>query len=125
RHRVAVEGGRYRPRFARYVEQYRRDRAAEQRAPVNAGQHDDRRGRRHRERERQQDRDAIGTPETRQHAYDDAQHDAKDHQRQIEWLSDDREAVKEIADVLEHGPRLVIYVTPYRGSRVPSTAGLI
>ena len=47
RHRIAVERGRHRPRLARNVEQDRGDGAAEQRAPVDARQHDDRRGRRH------------------------------------------------------------------------------
>ena len=36
RHRVAVEGGRHRPGLARDVEQDRGDRAAEERAPVDA-----------------------------------------------------------------------------------------
>ena len=47
RHRMAVEGGGHRPRLAGDVEQDRGDGAAEQRAPVDAGQHDDGRGRRH------------------------------------------------------------------------------
>jgi hypothetical protein len=41
-HRVAVEGGGHRPRLAGDVEQDRRDRPAEQRAPIDTGQHDDR-----------------------------------------------------------------------------------
>ena len=80
RHRMAVEGGRHRPWLARDVEQDRGDGAAEQRAPVDAGQHDDRRGRRHREGQRQQDRDAVGAAETGQHADDHAEQDADDHQ---------------------------------------------
>ena len=76
RHRMAVERGRDRPRLARNVEQDRRDGAAEQRAPVDAGQHDDRRGRRHAEGQRQQDRDAVGAAEARQHADDHAEQDA-------------------------------------------------
>ena len=86
RHRIAVEGGRHRPRLARDVEQDRGDGAAEQRAPVDAGQHDDRRGRRHREGQRQQDGHAVGAAQARQHADDDAEHDADDHQQQVERL---------------------------------------
>ena len=77
RHRIAVEGGRHRPRLAGNVEQDRRDRAAEQRAPVDARQHHDRRRRVHRERERQQDRDAVRAAEPRQHADEDAEHEAR------------------------------------------------
>ena len=81
RHRVAVEGGRDRPRFARNIEQDRGDGAAEQGAPIDARQHDDRRRRRHRERQRQQDRDAVGAAEARQHADDDTEQDADQHQQ--------------------------------------------
>ena len=98
RHRMAVERGRDRPRLARNVEQDRGDRAAEQRAPVDAGQHDDRRGRRHAEGERQQDRDAVGAAEPGQHADDHAEQDADHHQQQVERLDHDREAVKQIGD---------------------------
>ena len=47
RQRMAVERGRDRPWFAWYVEENGRDSAAEKRAPIYAGQHDDRRRRRH------------------------------------------------------------------------------
>src|SRR5262245_36265517 len=94
RHRMAVEGGCHRPWLARNVEQHRGDRAAEQRAPVDAGQHDDRRGRRHRERQRQQDRDAVGAAEAGQHPDNDAKHDTDEHYQQVERLDDDGEAVK-------------------------------
>jgi len=67
RHRMAVEGGRDRPGLARNVEQHRRDGAAEQRAPVDAGEHDDCRGRGHAEGERQEDRDAVGAAEAGQY----------------------------------------------------------
>src|SRR5262249_35398806 len=50
RQRIAVEGRRDGPRLARDVEEYRRDRSAEERAPVERRQQDDRRGRWHRER---------------------------------------------------------------------------
>ena len=81
RHRIAVEGGRDRPGLAGDVEQDRGDGAAEQRAPVDARQHHDRRGRIHREGQRQQDRDAVGAAEARQHADEDAEHQPDHHQR--------------------------------------------
>ena len=56
-----------------------------------------------RKRQRQQDRNAVGAAQTRQHADDHAEHDADDHQHQIERLHDDREAVKEITNVF-HEP---------------------
>ena len=64
RQRIAVEGGRDRPRLARDVEQDRGDGAAEQRAPVDAREQDDGGGGaagllRHGKRERQQDRHAV------------------------------------------------------------------
>ena len=96
RHRMAVERGRHRPRLARYVEQHRGDGAAEQRAPVDARQHDDRRGRRHGEGQRQQDRDAVGAAEAGQHADEDAEHDADAHQQDVVRLERDRKAVKQI-----------------------------
>ena len=96
RHRIAVERRRHRPWLAGYVEENRGDRAAEQRAPVNAGQHDDGRGRRHAEGQRQQDRNAVGAAQSRQHADDDAEHDADHHQHDVERLQRDRKAVKQI-----------------------------
>ena len=83
RHRMAVEGGRDRPWLARNIEEDRCDRAAEQRSPVDAGEHDDGRRRRHRERQRQQDRDAVGAAQSRQHADDDPKQDADEHQCQV------------------------------------------
>ena len=85
RHRVAVEGGGHRPGLARDVEQDRGDRPAEQRAPVDAGQHDDRRGRRHAEGQRQQDRHAVGPAQARQHADQDAQERCRPACRRCSW----------------------------------------
>ena len=82
RHRIAVEGGGDRPRFAGDVEQDRGDGAAEQRAPVDAGQHHDGRGRIHREGQRQQDRDPVRAAEPRQHADENAEHQPDHHQGQ-------------------------------------------
>ena len=102
RHRIAVERGRHRPWFARYVEQHRGDGAAEQRTPVDARQHDDRRRRRHAEGQRQQDGDAVGAAEPRQHADDDAERDAEHHQHDVVRLQHHGEAVKQIADIFDH-----------------------
>ena len=107
RHRMAVEGGRHRPWLAGDVEQDRGDGAAEQRAPVDAGQHDDRRGRRHREGQRQQDRDAVGAAQAGQHADEDAEQDADDHHHDVERLEHDRKAVKQIGDFF-HVPALAL-----------------
>ena len=101
-HRMAVEGGGHRPGLARDVEQDRGDGAAEQRTPVDAGQHDDGRGRRHREGQRQQDGDAVGAAEARQHADDHAEQDADHHVGQIRQGQRDREAVQEVVDFV-HG----------------------
>ena len=60
------------------------DAPPEQRSPVDARQHDDPRGRRHRDREREQDRDAVGSPKPGEHPQDDAEHDPDHHQQQIE-----------------------------------------
>ena len=82
-HGIAVEGGGNRPRLSGNVEQDRRNGAAEQRAPVEAGQHHDGRRRVHREGERQQDRNAIGTAETRKHADEHAEHQPHHHQAEL------------------------------------------
>ena len=87
RHRIAVEGGRHRPGLAGDVEQDRGDGAAEQRPPIDAGQHHDRRGRVHRERQRQQDRHAVGTAEAGQHADENAEHQPEHHQSSVFQVS--------------------------------------
>jgi len=83
----AVERGRDRPGLARNVEKYRGNGAAEKRSPVDARQQDDGRGGaagllRHGESERQQDRDAVRSAKPREHADDDAEDDAHEHQHQ-------------------------------------------
>src|SRR5262249_8116049 len=96
--RIAVEGGRGRPGLARDVEEDRRDRAAEERAPVERGQQDYRRGRRHRERERQEDRDAVGAAEPWQDADDGAERDAEYRHGQVEWRDSNLKAVEKVLD---------------------------
>jgi hypothetical protein len=83
RQRKAVEGGGHRPGFAGDVEQDGSDRPAEQRAPVDAGEHDDGRGRVHREGQRQQDGDTVGAAQAGQHADQDAQQQAEQHEAQV------------------------------------------
>ena len=61
-----------------------------------------------RERQRQQDRDAVGAAEAGQHADDDAEHDADEHDQEVERLEDDAEAVKQIGDFFH----LMNLVTP-------------
>src|SRR5262249_28110855 len=76
--RIAVERRRHRPGLAGNVEENRGEGAAEERAPVERRQQDDRGGRRHRERERQQDRHPVGATEPRQDADDGAEQYAED-----------------------------------------------
>ena len=101
RHRIAVERRRDRPRLARDVEEHRGDRAAEERAPVERRQQDDRRGGRHRERERQQDRDTVGAAEPGQDADDGPERDAEDRDEQVERRDGDLKAVEEVLEA--HG----------------------
>ena len=98
RHRIAVEGGCDRPRFARDIEQDRGDGAAEQRAPVDARQHHDGGGRVHGEGQRQQDRHAVRAAEPRQHADENAEHEADHHQRERFPRHQDDEAVQQQAE---------------------------
>ena len=93
RHRIAVEGGRHRPGLARDVEQDRGDRPAEQRPPVDAGEHDDGGGRRHAEGERQEDRHAVRTAQARQHADQHAQEDADQHVEDVHRVGEHAEPV--------------------------------
>ena len=105
RHRIAVEGGGDRPGLARNVEQDRGDGAAEQRAPVDARQHDDGRGRVHREGERQQDGDAVRPAEPRQHADENAEDQPDHHQRQRLPRHQDGEAVEQQAEGFHQYPK--------------------
>jgi hypothetical protein len=75
RQRITVEGSGYRPRLARNIEQHRSDGAAEQRAPIERCQQNDRRGRRHPERQRQQNGNAVSAAQTGEYADDRAEHD--------------------------------------------------
>ena len=61
-----------------------------------------------RERQRQQDRDAVGAAEPGQHADDDAEQDADEHHQEVERLEDDGEAVKQIGNFFH----LLNLVTP-------------
>jgi hypothetical protein len=92
RHGIAVEGGGDRPGLARDVEQDGGDRPAEKSAPVNAGEHDDGRGRRHAEGQRQQDGHAVGAPQARQHADQDDQEQPDQHVQDVHGIGQDPEA---------------------------------
>ena len=93
RQRIAVEGRRHRPWLARNVEQDRGDGAAEQRSPIDAGEHDDRGGRRHAEGQRQQNGDAVGRAKSRQDADQHAEQDADHHVDEVARHQHDAEAV--------------------------------
>ena len=80
---MPIEGSRHRPGLARDIEENGGDRPAEQRSPVDAGEHDDGRGRRHREGEGQQNCHPVGPAEARQNTDDDAEQDADHHQGQV------------------------------------------
>ena len=92
RQRVPVERGRHRPRLARDVEQDRRDRPSEERAPVDTGEQDDGGSGRHREGQRQQDRHAVRAAQTGKHADDRPQHDSDHGQDEVERRDRDLEA---------------------------------
>jgi hypothetical protein len=94
-HRIAVEGGCDRPRLTGNIEQDRGDGAAEQRAPIDRGQHHDGGGRIHGEGQRQQDRHAVGPAQPRQHADENAEHKANHHQRERLPRHQDGKAVHE------------------------------
>ena len=116
-HGVAVEGGGHRPGLARDIEQDGGDGATEQRSPVDAGEHDDGRGRRHREGQGQEDGHAVGPTEAGQDANDDAQQDADHHQGQVVPGQRDLEAANE--------RRNVFHVFPFRVASPHSRLGLI
>ena len=67
------------------------------------------------ERQRQQDRHAIGAAQSRKHADDDAEHDAEDHHHDVERLQRDRKAVKQI-DEFFHPDNPQLCVRCYRPS---------
>ena len=100
RHGKAIEGGCHRPGLARNVEENRGDRPAEQCTPVDARQHDDRRGRVHREGQRQQDRHAVGTAQAGQHADQHTQQDADHHVADVRQGEGHGKAVAEIEKFL-------------------------
>ena len=82
-HLVAVEAGHDRRRFARQVDQDRGRRAAVLRAVVDAGQHDQRGGRRQMEGDRQQHGDGRHRADAGQHADQRADHAADERVEQV------------------------------------------
>src|SRR6266478_6333296 len=105
RQRVAVEGGGDRPGFAGNVEEDRCDRSAEERTPIDAREQDDCGGGaagllRHRESEGEQDGNAVRTAQAGQHADDDSQDDADEHQQQVERGQRDPDPLQQRVDFL-------------------------
>ena len=96
RHLVAVEAGHHRGGLARQVDQDRRRRAAVLRAVVDAGQHDQRRGRRQVEGDRQQHGDGRHRADAGQHADQRADHAAEQGIEQVLEADGDSESEKEV-----------------------------
>ena len=92
RHRVTVESGGDRPRLAGDVEKDRGDGPAEKRAPVNRSEKNDCGGGGHGEGHGKQNRDAVGAPQSREHADDRAQQDADYGHEQVEGRDRDVKA---------------------------------
>jgi hypothetical protein len=69
-------------RTANNVEQDRGNGAAEQRTPIDAGQHNDGGRGIHREGERQQDGNTVWAAQSRKHANENAEHKPDHHQCQ-------------------------------------------
>ena len=101
RQRIAVKGGRHRRRLAGDVKEDRGRRAAEQRAPVHAGEQDDRRHRIHGEGQRQQQRDAVRRAQAGQHADQNAQHHAASHQQQVIKRKCNVESMHQIGEIFQ------------------------
>src|SRR5882762_2705480 len=115
RQRVAVKGGGDRPGFAGNVEEDRCDRSAEERTPIDAREQDDCGGRaagllRHREGEGQQDGDPVRAAQAGQHADDDPQDDADEHQQQVERGQRDPDPLQQCVYFLHSA-------SPYRRGR--------
>ena len=96
RHLVAVETGHHRRRFARQVDQDRGRRAAVGGAVVDAGQHDQRGGRRQVEGDRQQHGDGRHRPDAGQNADQRAEHAAQQRIGQVLEGDGDAQAEREI-----------------------------
>ena len=96
RHLVAVETGHHRGSFTRQVDQDGGRRAAVLRAVVDAGQHDQRGGRRQVEGDRQQHGDGRHRPDARQHADQGADHAAQQRVEQVLEGDGDAQAERQI-----------------------------
>src|SRR6185312_9393526 len=103
-HRIAVEAGDDRGRFAGDVQQDRSRGAAVLGAVVDAREHDHRARGIHQERERQEHRDGRRRAEPRHHAHHRAEHHADEAPKQVRRLQGDREPVHQPGkDVYAYG----------------------
>src|SRR5262245_62777906 len=98
RDRETVERGCHRPRLAWNVEQDRGDSSPEKRAPIDRGEEDDCRRRRHCKRDRQQNRDPIGAPQSGKYADDSTQEDSDQRYENVERRDRNLETEEEIFD---------------------------
>ena len=104
RHLVAVETGDDRGGFARQVDQDRGRRAAVLRAVVDAGQHDQRGGRRQVEGDRQQHGDGRHRADAGQHADQGADHAAEQGVEQVLEGDGDAQAERQIVQQVHMSP---------------------
>ena len=96
RHLVTVETGHRRRRLPGQVDQDRRRRTAVLRAVVDAGEHDQRRDRRHAVRDRKQHGDRRHRADPRQHADQRAEKTADQRIEQVDRRDCDAESEREI-----------------------------
>ena len=98
RHLVAVDAGHHRRGFSRQVDEDRGGRAPVLRTVVDAGEHDQRRHRRKRVRDRQQHRDCRHRADARQHADQRAEQHAEEAIEDVLERERDGQAEAEIAE---------------------------
>ncbi|MPM37092.1 hypothetical protein SDC9_83698 [bioreactor metagenome] len=101
RHRVTIQRGHNRRRIAGNIQQDGGDAPAIFTANVDRSQQDQRGfcGQMQSKGQRQQDRHAVGAAQAGQHAHDDAQQDADEHQAHVVPRKHDAEAVHQCAKV--------------------------
>ena len=105
----AIEQEHDGPRLSRDVEQDRGHDAAEERAPVHAGEEDHRArraGARDDHGDRQQDRDGARAAEAGEHADDESERDPDQQHEDVERLERGPEAAREVAEDVEEFHRL-------------------
>ena len=95
---VALHRGHHRRALARRIQQDRRRRSAVHAAVVDAGEHDERRGRIERVGDRQQQRDGQRGADARQHADRGPERHAGERPQQVLRRQRDGEAVREVGN---------------------------